>query len=220
MLVIIDYNVGNCGSILNMVRKVGGQAVVSADHGQIASADRLILPGVGAFDHGMSELERLGLVSLLSEKVQRQRTPILGICLGMQLFGRASEEGQRSGLGWIDATTVKFRSPDDVSRRLRIPHMGWNRVAPQKAHPILEGLAGESRFYFVHSYHMLCRCPEDVLTTTDHGYAFTSAVVHENVVGVQFHPEKSHRYGLQLIRNFVFGRMDDATAGDTLPVAA
>lgn len=236
MLVIIDYNVGNCGSILNMIKKVGGRAVISADRRQIAAADRLILPGVGAFDHGMSELERLGLIPVLTEMVLRQRAPILGICLGMQLFGRSSEEGQKPGLGWIEARSVRFRVHSKTSDvletsevgacrmaaagRLRIPHMGWDYIAPRKAHPVLEGLSSQSRFYFVHSYHVVCDCTADVLCTTDYGCQFTSAVVHENIVGVQFHPEKSHRYGLQLMRNFVFGRMESDTAGDTLPLAA
>ena len=185
-----------------MVKKVGGKAVVSADHRQIAAADRLVLPGVGAFDHGMSELERLGLVLLLTEKVLHARTPILGICLGMQLFGRASEEGQLAGLGWINAQTVRFRGLQAAERGLRIPHMGWNHITPKKTHPVLDGLSGESRFYFVHSYHMECACPEDVLCTTDYGYEFTSAVAHGNIVGVQFHPEKSHGWGIQLLKNF------------------
>jgi glutamine amidotransferase len=220
MLVILDYNVGNCGSILNMVRKVGGRAIISADHGDIAAADRLILPGVGAFDHGMDELERRGLIAPLTQKVLGGGTPILGICLGMQLFGRASEEGHKPGLGWIDAHTVRFRSPKVAQTPLRIPHMGWNHIAPQRSHPLLDGLSRQSRFYFVHSYHMLCDRPDNVLCTTNYGDDFTSAVVHGNIVGVQFHPEKSHRYGLQLIRNFVFGRMNRDTAGDALPLAA
>jgi glutamine amidotransferase len=200
MMVIIDYGMGNLGSIHNMLRRLGTEAIVTSDHAAIQSARKLILPGVGAFDHGMENLARLGLIPVLNEAVLAKKTPVLGICLGMQLLSRRSEEGQLPGLGWIDAQTVRFRFPEN-SARLKIPHMGWNFISPRTTHPLLEGL-DNPRFYFVHSYHVCCDCPEHVLATCRHGIEFTAAVCKDNILGTQFHPEKSHRFGMALLKNF------------------
>ena len=199
MITIIDYNVGNLGSIRNMLKKLGVDSEVSSDPQRIAAADQLILPGVGAFDTGMDSLHRSGLVPLLNERVLQARVPTLGICLGMQLMARRSAEGERDGLGWIDAEAVRFE-PADTS--LKVPHMGWNRVYPQRPSPLLDGLPAEPRFYFVHSFHVRCNNPNDVLLTSHYGIDFHSAFEHGNVWGVQFHPEKSHKFGMRLLQNF------------------
>lgn len=200
MIVIIDYRMGNIGSILNMLKKIGASGTISSDPGEIRKADRLILPGVGAFDQGMANLERMGLIPVLNERVIEHRTPILGICLGMQLMTKSSEEGKAAGLGWVDARTVRFKH--DPSLNLKVPHMGWNAIVPKKDSPLFAGMHEEPRFYFVHSFHAVCEDPGDVLTSTVHGYEFTSSFQHGNVVGVQFHPEKSHKFGMKLLKNF------------------
>lgn len=201
MIVIIDYGLGNLGSVLNMLRKIGAQAVISADLAVIGDASKLILPGVGSFDNGMRNLESRGLIPLLEEKVLRQETPILGLCLGMQLLSRRSEEGELPGLGWIDAESLRFRF-DGATEKLRVPHMGWNTVQIVREHRLFNGMSDEPRFYFVHSYHVKCNDPADVLTLTRYGYDFPSSVVKKNVLGVQFHPEKSHKFGMKLLKNF------------------
>ena len=201
MIVIVDCGLGNIASIANMLRKVGASAVVSSDQLVIEQADKLILPGVGAFDAGMSSLENHNLVSLLRSRVADDRVPLLGICLGMQLLGTRSEEGEFGGLGWLEADTMRLTSRD-VSPSLKVPHMGWNRVTVCRPHPLFAGLEAENRFYFVHSYHLVCSDPNDVVGVTDYGCKFTSAVARGNIMAVQFHPEKSHRSGMQLLRNF------------------
>ena len=199
---IIDYKMGNMGSILNMLKRIGVQAIVSSLPEDILRADKLILPGVGAFDNGMVNLKESGLLSVLSKKVLAKKTPILGICLGMQLLTRRSAEGRLEGLGWIGADTVRFKFDREEST-LKIPHMGWNTVMFKPGSILSSGLESEARFYFVHSYHVVCDREEDVVGTTSHGYEFVSAVQKNNIYGVQFHPEKSHKFGLQLLKNFV-----------------
>ncbi len=202
MIVIINYGLGNLGSIVNMLKKIGTQATLSSDASVIQKADKLILPGVGAFDHGMKNLTDLGLVPVLHRKVIEERTPILGLCLGMQLFTRKSEEGSLPGLGWLDAETVRFRF-NQAQTKLRVPHMGWNSVSICHEHPIFTDLYEEARFYFVHSFHVLCHDEQDVLAKTEYGYEFPSVIGRENIVGTQFHPEKSHKFGMKLLKNFV-----------------
>lgn len=199
MITIVDYGMGNLGSIRSMLKKIGFASEIVSDPGRIAGAAKLILPGVGAFDAGMENLECSGLIPVLGERVLRARVPILGICLGMQLMTHRSSEGTRTGLGWIDAEALRFEPTD---ARLKVPHMGWNRVRPVREAPLVETLPDEPRFYFVHSYYIRCRRPEDVLLTTTYGESFHSGFHRDNVWGVQFHPEKSHKFGMHLLRNF------------------
>jgi len=202
MLVIVDYGVGNLGSMGNMLRKIGCPAKISADPDDVLAAGKLILPGVGAFDQGIESLRRRGLADALTKQVIERGTPLLGVCLGMQLLGSASEEGSMAGLGFIEAKTVRFpKHVDDVP--LRVPHMGWNVVRPQKDDLLFHGLESQNRFYFVHSYHVDCADPEIVLGFTPYAGEFVSVLRQGNVWGVQFHPEKSHRFGMQLLKNFV-----------------
>lgn len=203
MITIIDYGMGNLGSIANMLRKLGVEAVVSHSADDIDRAEKLILPGVGSFDHGMRNLRERGLVPVLEDQVHRRATPLLGICLGMQLMGRGSAEGCEPGLGWIDADNVRLR-PGPDNDRLKVPHMGWNTVRLAADGP--DSLGSDSRFYFVHSFHLACRDDGDVLAWTTHGVPFVSAVRRDNLLGVQFHPEKSHRFGLRLLGDFAEGR--------------
>jgi len=201
MIVIVDYNTGNLGSILNMFKKIGHKAAISADPQQVAAASKLVLPGVGAFDVGMLNLDKSGLIPLLNKRVVEDGVPTLGICLGMQLMASCSEEGKRTGLGWVDANVIRFQS-HALSSPLKIPHMGWNRVLMRRPSPLTSELPDEPRFYFVHSYFVRCNRAEDVLLTTNYGETFDSAFQSGNVWGVQFHPEKSHKFGMALLRNF------------------
>lgn len=199
MIIIIDYNMGNLGSIQNMLKKIGAPARISSSPEDILAAEKLILPGVGSFDHGMASLAGRGLLEPLNEVVCRRGRPILGICLGMQLLARRSEEGQAPGLGWIDADVIRF---DLAGSGLRVPHMGWNQVRQQQPCPLFDGMEAQTRYYFVHSYHVSCRNRDDVVTTTAHGLEFVSSFRHGNIFGVQFHPEKSHKFGMRLLQNF------------------
>lgn len=198
MIAIIDYGMGNLGSIANMIKKVGYKCIITSDLEEIKTASKLILPGVGSFDNGMKNLADLGMIEVLNQKVLIDKTPILGICLGMQLMTKSSEEGKLSGLGWIDAQTKKF-----VSDILKIPHMGWNLIKHQKNSHLFDEYTSEKRFYFVHSYCIECFNYEDVLTTTPYTHEFVSSFEKENIIGVQFHPEKSHKFGMSLLKNFV-----------------
>ncbi len=201
MIAIVDYGMGNGGSIQNMIRRIGGDAVLTSDPAVVAAAEKLILPGVGAFDKAMEHLETLGLLPVLHESVRVRGVPILGICLGMQLFSEGSDEGHRPGLGWIEGRTRRFAFPGPTPPRL--PHMGWNNITLTQRHPLFEGLEDDARFYFVHTYHVTCESAEDVVASSNYGIPFTSAVARGNVMGTQFHPEKSHRFGLALMRRFV-----------------
>lgn len=198
-VVIVDYGVGNLGSIANMLKKAGVDNRISAEPSEIRRADRLILAGVGAFDNGMRNLADRGLIDVLNEKAATG-TPILGLCLGMQLMGRTSEEGTLPGLGWIDARAKRFRPAPGTD--LKVPHMGWNTVRPLRTHRLLKDLDDGSRFYFVHSYYVECADPAVELGRTTYGHEFCSAMAAGNLTGVQFHPEKSHRFGLALLSNF------------------
>ncbi len=202
MIILIDYGMGNLGSILNMLKKVGAQAKVSSDVQEIADAEKLILPGVGAFDTGMQRLAELGLIDVLNEKVLQRKTPTLGVCLGMQLLMKCSAEGSLPGLGWIDGETIHFQF-DPRETHLKIPHMGWNTVTIQNPGALFKDLGPDARFYFVHSFHVVCNDPQDVVALTHHGYDFASAVQRDNIMGVQFHPEKSHKFGMKIYKNFV-----------------
>lgn len=202
-IVIINFGMGNLGSIQNMFKKIGIPAVISSEPKAIAQAEKLVLPGVGSFDIGISQLDAMGFIPVLHDKVIRDKTPVLGICLGMQLMTKSSEEGRLPGLGWIDAATVRFRH--DPASPLKVPHMGWNTVNVRKISPLFADMYPEPRFYFVHSFHAECRDAADVLTTTHYGYDFVSAFQRGNITGVQYHPEKSHKFGMRLLNNWALG---------------
>lgn len=201
MITIIDLGIGNTGAVKNMLKKVGHQCVITSDHQAISDASKLILPGVGTFDVGMSRLEQLDLIELLTRKVIEEKIPVLGICLGMQLLSRSSEEGTKPGLSWIEADVIRFNW-DNTDIKLKIPHMGWTELQLKKESKLFETTDVLQRFYFVHSYHVKCDRLEDVLGESVYGIPFTAAIEKENIFGVQFHPEKSHKYGMSLLRRF------------------
>lgn len=199
MVVVVDYGVGNLSSVANMLRKAGGEVKVSCDPAEILYAEKLLLPGVGHFNHAMKMLNASGLRDAVDRFAQELRRPVLGICLGAQILGNGSEEGEEPGLGWIDMTCRKLPPMPGA----RVPHMGWNQITPKKSSPLLGHMGEDARFYFVHSYYMECANPDDVLATAVHGIEFTCAVQRGNVMGAQFHPEKSLRHGLAMMRAFV-----------------
>jgi len=201
MIVIVDYKMGNLGSVSNIIKKIGCESIITSDIEIIKKADKIILPGVGSFERAMNNLRELNLIETLNHKVLVEKTPTLGICLGMQLLTQSSEEGDVKGLGYINATTVKFQLTEFPE--LKIPHMGWNEVEFPQNHPLCDAYHEKPRFYFVHSYHVVCENEENKLMTTQHGKEFTSAIVKENIIGVQFHPEKSHKFGMTLFKNFI-----------------
>lgn len=199
-IVIVDYGLGNLASIKNMIKKVGGQSLISGKEADIASATKLILPGVGHFSKGMENIEKSGLRAILDQRVLKDKIPVLGICLGMQLMTQHSEEGNVDGLGWIDAQTVKFKFEDPS---VKIPHMGWNDVHFTTGSPEAAMYKETPRFYFVHSYRVQCNNPEDVLGQTDYFGNYHCSFRHENITGFQFHPEKSHKFGMQFFKSFI-----------------
>ena len=200
MLVIVDYGLGNLASVLNMFKKIGVKdVVVSGDKDIITNATKLLLPGVGAFDAGMGYLEQSQLIPILNQKALIEKVPVLGICLGMQLLTKRSDEGIKNGLGWIDAETIKFNL--DPKLKLKVPHMGWNYIKVQKQNPLVE-LNSKNRFYFVHSYYVKCLDQNQSIATTNFGIDYTCMVNKENIFGAQFHPEKSLKFGMKLLENF------------------
>jgi glutamine amidotransferase len=201
MIAIIDYGMGNVGSIGNMFKKIGVDAEITSDLEKIRIAAKIVLPGVGSFDNGMRNLAEGGFIDILTKKVVDGGTPILGICLGMQLMTKRSDEGELGGLGWLDAETIKFRFDNEAGIH-KVPHMGWNTVETVKPSRLFGGMFEHPRFYFVHSYYVTCGNQDDVLARTDYGFEFVSAFESGNVYGVQFHPEKSHKYGIKLLNNF------------------
>ena len=200
MIAVIDYGMGNVGSIINMLRKIGVESILTNEENVIDHADKLILPGVGAFDKGMQNLNESGLSDVIKKNVKQMKKPLLGICLGMQLLGRKSEEGNSAGLGLIPFDNKRFLFDENI--QLKIPHMGWDMITPVREDPLLEGLDQKQRFYFVHSYHAVCESQENILMECDYGYIFAAAVKSGNIYGVQFHPEKSHKFGMALLENF------------------
>jgi len=201
MITIIDYKTGNLGSIQNILKRIGEESVITSDKNEIAMANKLILPGVGTFDTGMSNLIELDLVDILNKKVLIEKTPVLGICLGMQLLSNCSEEGTIPGLGWINAETMRFRFTNTIE--YKIPHMGWNFVQQHKPGNLFNDMYPDARFYFVHSFFFKANDVSDVLTSTTYEIEFTSSIEKKNILGVQFHPEKSHKFGMKLLKNFV-----------------
>lgn len=201
-IVVLDYGMGNVGSILNMLRYIGANTSVATDPDQLGGVRGVILPGVGHFDRAMENLNRSGMADALKQVVSASNLPVLGICLGMQLMCKSSEEGSSPGLGFVDAHVSRFDFP--VEYRLKIPHMGWNRVSVQRSGTALGEVTDTlSKFYFVHSFYVTCEDPNDIIGLTHYGLDFVSAFQHGSVTGVQFHPEKSHKYGMSLFRNFV-----------------
>lgn len=200
MVTIIDYGMGNLGSIQNMFKRIGVPSEITGDKERIALARKILLPGVGAFDAAMQKIAESNLLETLNKKVLEDKVPVLGICLGMQLLTKRSEEGVLPGLGWVDGETIKFNFAE--SPALKVPHMGWNLIHPVNPSPLLADLPEEPRFYFVHSYYVQLKDPLDVLSTTHYGNHFHSIIQHENIYGAQFHPEKSHKFGMQLLANF------------------
>ena len=198
MITIIDYGMGNLGSIKNMLKKIGVESLITCDPNLIEVATKIILPGVGAFDHAMKNLRSLNLIEVLNKKALIDKVPIIGICLGMQLLATDSEEGTLSGLGWLNAKVLKF----NVNKTFKVPHMGWNLVEIKKNHKLFENMYPGPRFYFVHSYYFKCNDSKDILSNTKYGIDFTSSVYNNNIMGVQFHPEKSHKFGMRLLANF------------------
>ncbi|MCR9195464.1 imidazole glycerol phosphate synthase subunit HisH [Oceaniradius stylonematis] len=202
MIAIIDYDIGNLAAVANMLRRVGHDSVITADSDEIAAADRIILPGNGHFNTCMRNIRASGLIPLIEERVLGGGVPLLGICVGAQMLGHGSEEGDEPGLGWFDMNVRRFPRIEG----LRVPHMGWNEVAmPEPEHPLVAGLEDDTRFYFVHSYHLDPGQGVTTLMAANYGIDFAAAVVRDNVCGVQFHPEKSHRFGKQLMSNFAEG---------------
>ena len=198
MITIVDYGMGNLGSIRSMLRRVGVRSTITGDPVEIERASKILLPGVGSFDAAMHEIGERGIREVLDRKALHERVPTLGICLGMQLITRGSEEGGRPGLGWVDAEACRF--PADG--RLKVPHMGWNVVTPTRPSRLTARLPDQARFYFVHSYFVRTDRPADTVLSAEYGVTFAAALEAGNVYGAQFHPEKSHRFGMQLLANF------------------
>ena len=201
MIAIVNYGSGNLQAIANIYGRLNVPFVIASTPGELDGADRILLPGVGAFDQAMEELERSGMRRALDRAVCEEKRPILGICVGMQLLARSSEEGTAAGLGWIDGVVRRF-DPAVMAESTLLPHMGWNTVEPTEPHPLFAGVDLSTGYYFLHSYYFECADRSNVLGVTDYGLPFTSVVHRDNVFGVQFHPEKSHHAGIQLLKNF------------------
>lgn len=203
MITIVNYGSGNIRAITNILTRLGVAFTIAGSPPELESATRILLPGVGAFDHAMGRLEQSGLRRVLDVLVLERKIPVLGICVGMQILGASSEEGRLPGLGWVKGVVKKF----DISKapggnRMHLPHMGWNDVEPIRKHHLFEGLEENARFYFLHSYYFHCVSENDMLARSEYGGPFACAISHENILGVQFHPEKSHRFGIRLLKNF------------------
>lgn len=199
-MVIIDYGMGNLRSVYNKFKRIGIDCKVSSKKEDIEFAEKLILPGVGHFKYGMQNLHKLGLIDILNKKVIEEKIPILGICLGTQLFCSHSEEGDCAGLGWLNAEVVRFNVSDRL--KYKVPHMGWNDVAVKNSNTLDKKFSYGEKFYFVHSYHLKCNDQDDIWLTTEYDYEFVSAVHRDNIYGTQFHPEKSHDVGYELLKKF------------------
>lgn len=200
-IVIVDYGMGNLNSVKRKFNRLRFDAHITSDIAEISVADKIILPGVGHFEKAMENLKKLHLIDVLNELVLVKSKPVLGICLGMQLMAKYSEEGNVEGLGWFDANVVKFNVSDKL--KFKIPHIGWNQVEICKQSLLMKDIPAMSEFYFVHSYHFQTKQQQDVLNITEYDYKFVSAVEKNNVFGVQYHPEKSHDVGGVLLKNFI-----------------
>lgn len=201
MITIVNYGIGNINAFVNVFKRLDLAVQIAKKPDDLKDAEKLILPGVGHFDRAMNMLNNSGLREPLDYLVLQQKIPVLGICVGMQMMARKSEEGGVEGLKWIDAT-VKKLDEEKLMQVTKLPHMGWNDVKPVKSNPLFNGLEQEALFYFLHSYYFKCVRPEDILAVTAYGTEFAAAVHHENKYGIQFHPEKSHHFGETLLENF------------------
>lgn len=200
-LAVVDYGIGNLGAIPNMLQRLGAKVTVTSDPATIANADHIILPGVGAFGAGMANLRARNLIPVLQQQVGAG-VPTMGVCLGMQLLFESSEEAEIPGLGWLRGRVIEFRS-SGAARDLPIPHMGWADVTVSRLSPLMANLSDDARFYFAHSYHAEPADRANVVATATYRYPFAAVVQEQNIYGAQFHPEKSHRFGLQLLKNFL-----------------
>jgi len=201
MIVVVDFGMGNLRSIVHKMAKLNIPAEISSDPDKIKNATKIILPGVGAFGSGINNLINLGLVDILNQKVLIEKIPILGVCVGLQIMCLKGEEGDVAGLGWLDAEVKRFRFPEDSD--LRVPHVGWNTLIKKHDSRLLDGFEPERRFYFTHSFFVNCEHPQDIVASTVYGIEFASVINHDNIYGVQFHPEKSHKKGTEVYKNFV-----------------
>lgn len=201
MLVIVDYGMGNLFSVKNMIKYLGHDSTISGDKQVISQADRLILPGVGNFGSAMQIIRESGMQDILNQKVLVDKVPILGICLGMQLLTEYSEEGDCKGLGWIPGDVTRFRFPDE--KEYKVPHMGWDYIHMEHDSELMRDVVQDSRYYFVHSYYVTCKNRANAIATTEYGVKFDSIIQKDNVVGTQFHPEKSHKFGMKILQNFL-----------------
>lgn len=201
MIGIIDYGLGNVRAFANVYKSLNLQAIIVNRPGELKNASKIILPGVGAFDYAMQKIDQSGMRPFLDEMVFERHVPVLGICVGMQMLAQSSDEGSMSGLGWIDGVVKRFNF-SSLKKSPNVPHMGWNNVKPLKINGLLNGLDHDARFYFLHSYYFHCRKNEDVIAVTDYGNEFACIVNSDNIFGVQFHPEKSHQWGIRLLENF------------------
>lgn len=200
MIAVLGYGLGNIRAFLNIYEQLNIECIVATEASQLRDADRFILPGVGAFDHAMLQLASSGLKEALTDEVIEKKKPVLGVCVGMQMLADSSEEGEESGLGWIPGTVRKIQFAEGTKRIL--PHMGWNQIDISNGHPLLKGLDEAFGFYFLHSYYFSCRAQDNSIATADYAAPFACAVAENHIMGVQFHPEKSHHNGIQLLKNF------------------
>jgi imidazole glycerol-phosphate synthase subunit HisH len=201
MITIIDYGVGNIFAFQNVYKRLNIPSKIAKCVNDLQQVDKLILPGVGHFDYAMSQLNNSGMRERIDELVLVEKKPVIGICVGMQMMARKSDEGTYDGLGWIDANVKKF-DESTIEQHTKLPHMGWNDVKPNNNHPLFKGLEQESIFYFLHSFYFNCLDQKNIISTTDYGINFASSVHKDNIYGIQFHPEKSHSYGEKLLENF------------------
>jgi glutamine amidotransferase len=201
MITIVDYGVGNINAFVNVYKRLDIPTKIAKNSTDLINAKKIILPGVGHFDHAMNELTKTNMLEKLNELVLVNKIPVLGICVGMQMMANLSDEGKSSGLKWIDANVKKF-DESKISNPTKLPHMGWNDVKPTTSNPLFEGLNDGALFYFLHSYYFECNNSKNVLASSDYGGEFTCAAYNDNIFGIQFHPEKSHKYGETLLNNF------------------